>query len=395
VSSRAEPRKCSLLVRALARLFVLVWVTGASRVGAGDARRPALHWSRGSGAESCVDPRTLAERVEGFTGPVLVAASAADSSIEARIDRSADARFELRITVTTGRGRPDGERALSLEAADCRSLDTTIAFLIAMTIDPDLAQRGLPKELDWLGGSEMSPEEELRRELAAEPSGPPAQNASALAATHTPPSAAGAPPSAVGAQPSDLAPSPEPRGLPWKLFAAATIGRGSAGRASAGLAAALQRALARWVAAGLQLRAAADFGWTQVDPLRSVTSQSAALALLGCLDPPLSAAPPAGTARAPATWAAQVCVGPELGGLLVHGHGFTPNANPWLWRAGAVARLDVRVWLAGRWALTAAGLFSATPSPPSAHYEGTDGSMTVFRAEHFELHAALGVTCAF
>jgi hypothetical protein len=44
---------------------------------------------RGSAAQGCIDPRSLAQRVQSIAGPALVSGAAADVSIEARFEQTA------------------------------------------------------------------------------------------------------------------------------------------------------------------------------------------------------------------------------------------------------------------------------------------------------------------
>jgi hypothetical protein len=90
------------------RWFALMVGIAGSFEGRASAEpsRPGLHWSRADNAADCVDPRTLAELVESYTGPVLVAPSSADESIEGAIERTGSDEFRVRVSVTLARGKP-------------------------------------------------------------------------------------------------------------------------------------------------------------------------------------------------------------------------------------------------------------------------------------------------
>jgi hypothetical protein len=149
-------------------LLCSAWPAGAH---AQASLRPALHWSRGSGAQTCIDPRALALQVEVLTGPVLVEATRADLSIEGHIERASDGKFAARIVATKADGTQGGERTLS-QVGDCRALDGSLAFVIAMLINPDLALDKLPASLVELGAEGPAPEQVLLDELERTPPAP-------------------------------------------------------------------------------------------------------------------------------------------------------------------------------------------------------------------------------
>ncbi|MFT3926438.1 MAG: hypothetical protein QM778_28090 [Myxococcales bacterium] len=69
-------------------------------------------------------------------------------------------------------GAPERERVLVSSGADCRELDATVAFIIALTIDPRLGLAKLPPELAAQFAQEIPPEEVLLEELNAAPPQP-------------------------------------------------------------------------------------------------------------------------------------------------------------------------------------------------------------------------------
>lgn len=152
--------------------ILLTWLCLPSATSLAQAdlpRRPALHWSRGEAAESCIDPRTLAERVEAWTGPVLVAPAESDLSIEGHIDARPEGGFRARITVTREAGAPVGDRILEEQSSDCRAIDAALAFVIALTIDPTMT---LPSESFDANLQGIAPEEALLAELDNKPARP-------------------------------------------------------------------------------------------------------------------------------------------------------------------------------------------------------------------------------
>jgi hypothetical protein len=126
--------------------------------------RVALSWVREAGAESCIGAQDLGRAVERIVGPVLVAAPQAQLSVEGRI-APRDAGFHAEIVLCDGKGRSIGRRQLQTSSADCRAFDEQLAFVIAVTIDPDAALAQLPGEFATLG----EPGAELLAELRAQP----------------------------------------------------------------------------------------------------------------------------------------------------------------------------------------------------------------------------------
>ena len=126
-------------------------------------RRPALHWVRGPGTESCVSPRTLAAAVEELVGPVLVRPAEAENSIEGQVEALPTGSLKVRLRVLKLRG-DSGERVLEHPSSDCAAITPAIVFVVAMMIDPGVAAHGLPPELLALLGAEV-PEEALLAEL--------------------------------------------------------------------------------------------------------------------------------------------------------------------------------------------------------------------------------------
>jgi hypothetical protein len=132
------------------------------------AAQPALHWVRARGAEGCIDPIALAHRVEAFTGPVFVAASAAELSLAGEVAPEGRG-FRVRIALSGSDGRVRGERVIRGGEPNCRSLDPAIAFIMALTLDPSLSLADAPAEVLASFSQEVPPEETLLAELSHEP----------------------------------------------------------------------------------------------------------------------------------------------------------------------------------------------------------------------------------
>jgi hypothetical protein len=335
--------------------------------------RPALHWSRAANASECVDPRTLAELVETYTGPVLVGAAGADLSIEGQIERESESAFRVRISVTQARGRPTGDRVLQLSAADCRALDGAIALVIATTIDPGLGADALPAELAWLQNAETSPTDALRAELVLQPSAvEPA--ASPPASTPTP-----------QPQPAPTRESPQPAvESDWELGLAVSYGSGMANVPSMGGLLTVLRRLGPWFSLGTQLRGHAGLSEFEVDLERSITGQAFSGAIVGCAGSGLAAG-----------FGALACLGPELGWFSAHGHGFHQPHTIYQPSYGAVTRLELRYALGDELSISAAGLLALDVTRNRVWYSDIGNLREAFASELFTLHAALGLTHEF
>jgi hypothetical protein len=126
---------------------------------------PALHWSRSENAGACIDPATLAERVEQLTGASLSRPAQAQRMIEGHIESTAPQRYRARVTASERGQSPSGQRVLEQEAKDCRELDGALVFIVAMMVDPSLSLAGLPPELLALVSSEVPADGQLLAEL--------------------------------------------------------------------------------------------------------------------------------------------------------------------------------------------------------------------------------------
>lgn len=133
--------------------------------------RPALHWVRGQGAEACIDPIELAQRVEVLTGPVFVAPASAQLALAGDIVRTKEG-FRVRLVSSGVDGVLTGERVLTLRAGSCRQLDTAIAFVLALMLDPELSAADLPSDVLAQLAEETPPEQTLLSELLQSPPQP-------------------------------------------------------------------------------------------------------------------------------------------------------------------------------------------------------------------------------
>lgn len=106
--------------------------------------RHALRWTRGPGAESCIDATVLRVAVESrLHRRVFVASDVAPVVIDAHI-APATGGWHVAIAVRDETGAPIGARELDDPSPDCRSVDETLALIIALIVDPEAATREVP-----------------------------------------------------------------------------------------------------------------------------------------------------------------------------------------------------------------------------------------------------------
>lgn len=362
-----------------AALFASVAVAHAQ-----SGRRPALHWVRLVGADTCIDPRTLGERVESITGPVLVGAADADVSIEASIEATSAAHFVVRLKASGATHTARQERVLAFDTRDCRSLDSVIAFLIAMSVDPDLASSALAG-VDWLRFDASAAADELRSELANLPPPPARDVEQETASTLT---AAVANQSGVRRDATDttLASSSSDAVNPWRLTAAVGGGYGPSPSPSLGAVLGFARTLGSTFSLGAQISGVASTEDYRVDAVRAVSSQTWGLALLPCVRVFGADADTLGM---------RACLGPELGLFVAHGHGFTTDRVTALPTAGAVARLELARALSRDWSVVAAALVHMHLGARSISYTALPNTIELFRPSPFAFQLALGAKRAF
>jgi hypothetical protein len=316
-----------LLVRVLAMVGVIAWCGVASAQSV--LRRPALHWARSQDALSCVDPRTLAERVEELVGPVLVRAPEAEHTVEAEVSRPKPDALRVEVRVLNVWGAKVGERTFEQQGGDCAELTPAIAFVIAMMIDPDVAAHGLPPALIALLGGDEPAEEKLMREVDGAAPEPP------LPAMPPPP-----PPKPTVAQRRDpeLPKPPPPRGAPRQ---AALLVRGSwheAARATFGIEGRyLQRAWSEHFSAGGYIRIGQQPGAATLPDDRFLSITTLDVGLQAC-----------GGQSALATLRVMMCLGFEVTNAIGRGDGFSRDHVQGVSTGAAVAQLTARLRLVGQ-----------------------------------------------
>jgi hypothetical protein len=108
----------------------------------GAVERVSLGWARLPGAESCVDPQTLAVGIERRLGrAVLVSAPEADVFVEASVGpEGSGVGWEVRIALVS-KGEVLGRRELKSQEESCRAVCEQAELVIALMIDPEAALR--------------------------------------------------------------------------------------------------------------------------------------------------------------------------------------------------------------------------------------------------------------
>jgi hypothetical protein len=126
----------------LAVVVVMMGWAGRAQASANPAARTSsLAWVRSDGADACIGGKELAEAVEKILGRrVFVSASAADVAVEGHVDRAADG-WKATLRISGDHGAVLGDRELESQGPDCRAMDASLAFVIAVMIDPDAATR--------------------------------------------------------------------------------------------------------------------------------------------------------------------------------------------------------------------------------------------------------------
>lgn len=143
----------------LASLLTCLATMGTAE-GADEQRRSLVHleWARGPGAESCSSEAELVEDVEvALARRVFTDRSRADRVLRAEI-HGADTppRWVARVALATRRGRPLGERELTIDSQDCTEASQALALALALMID-------LPPTPQELEERRLELEEERRR----------------------------------------------------------------------------------------------------------------------------------------------------------------------------------------------------------------------------------------
>lgn len=171
----------------------------------------ALHWTRAPGAESCIGPTELAQRIESRLGRALFEpAGTAEFALEGHIQALPDGGFTVLLALNDAHGQQLGVRDLSSKAPDCRALDDAITLVIAVTLYPE---RGL-------AGAGIALPEDVANLLS--------QALDRLEHEGPPPAPARPPPPRVVPPPAsqDLDPAP-PRGDPAASWRVSVLGAGA------------------------------------------------------------------------------------------------------------------------------------------------------------------------
>lgn len=299
---------------------------------------PSLHWTRGEGASTCIDPLTLGERVEALTGPVFL--EPRDYAIEGHVEARAGG-WSLRLSVTDSDRSPRGQRVLEHVGEHCRDFDDAIVFLVALTIDPDLDLERLTRN-PALEGRE--PGAVLLDELEREPP-VPAQVKVVEAAP--PPPIAAAPP------------------RPYQWYGSASVQGAARALAEPAVGVSLDASfpVASWVELAAQLRVLSTVRKHALEAGYEARAQSFALAPLVCARP------------LAARWSVRACVGPEPSLLRGRGLGFTsgPRALLSLW--GALAELELGYRVDERWAMLLEGFLRVNLETKRLVYTSSMGEL--------------------
>jgi hypothetical protein len=149
-------------------------------------RGPALNWVRLPGADGCITPVELANRVEQrLDRRVFARVNDAIVVIEGRVGPATGGGFAVSLRVSDPDGTLYGARELATPSPDCRALDEVTALIIAITIRHDSAggielPASVAVELDALFASEPNVLDPT--ELRAVPAEPNIRSAGSLPA---------------------------------------------------------------------------------------------------------------------------------------------------------------------------------------------------------------------
>lgn len=117
------------------RVVALAIVLWSTRALAGDAGA-ALSWTRLPGAERCIDAPELARAVEARIGAVLVTPAHAALSIEGRIAPRSGGGYRAVVAVAHAGQPATQQRQIETASGDCRVLDSSLALVVALLVDP-------------------------------------------------------------------------------------------------------------------------------------------------------------------------------------------------------------------------------------------------------------------
>jgi hypothetical protein len=108
-------------------------------------RTSSLAWVRLPGAETCIAAPALAQRVEERLGrKVFVGASDADITLEGTIGPQSPSGYRASLRVTDRDGKVLGTREVETRSAKCDAIDTKLALVVSVLIDPDAEEAPPP-----------------------------------------------------------------------------------------------------------------------------------------------------------------------------------------------------------------------------------------------------------
>ncbi len=353
-------------------LFVLFLLLRLGNVRA-DVTTPALNYARAVGAEGCIDPKALAARIEAITQTTFVSSSQTAWVLEVLVEPH---HTGFRATIAMGGRGPERDRRVLRESTgDCRKLDAALVFVLSLMVDPTLASRPLPQELQGIVGlGDEPPEELLLRELTRGPGISASREAAAAPelptvvrkVTH-------------GRSAAEESRSSGPRtqyivglgpALSW--FALPEMAWGGSASVSSNLV--------RFAWLAVDLRA---FPVPVLRPLPSgehMTIRTYDFALTLC---PLH--------RQWKRFFAMLCAGPSLDVLSAQGRGFDRNHRSRLWIPSGSAAISMRIRVLGRFGLQVDFRGRVRFTAPTFVSSSTDEAVTrAYRPHRFGLALALG-----
>jgi hypothetical protein len=98
----------------------------------------SLHWTRAEGAESCIGPIEVAQRIEARAGRTLFEpAGNSELALEGHVSRVPEGGYRVRLLIVDAHGAELGARELSSADEDCRALDAAVTLVIYVTLYPE------------------------------------------------------------------------------------------------------------------------------------------------------------------------------------------------------------------------------------------------------------------
>jgi hypothetical protein len=348
---------------------LLLALATCAHASAQSSMRPSLHWVRDAGAEGCIDPRSLALRVAELSGRVWVEPASADVSIEGLVRATGPGVYDVVLHASDATGTPQGVRRMTLREDNCRALDRTIAFMVAMLIDPQLALSELPAHVVALGVEDRAGQ--LLDELE---SAPPAPAMPALPAT--------VPLTARPTPAQDAAPTRDD-GPGFALRAGLSVSGHDLQRPSLGGALGAEYApRGAWVLA-LDARAQRMLGSVALDGARSVRALQLGASLSLC------------RRSTGAQLRLEACAGPALTTTRASGVGFSRDHTVYLTSYGTDLALGASLRVLGPWSVFARAGLRVAVNRPRFIYVRTDQTREALRVERIAPYGVLGAALHF